>query len=93
MPEGVTGLDDTQVNIMAGAVDLGLLSIKDIYTPAACVQMLYLDSKFDQKTALQLQESGFSRVPIAFSREFPAVIAVLLVKTVLGVDHSEETIG
>lgn len=35
IPEGVTGLDKSQVQVMTGAVDLGTLSIHDIYTPIA----------------------------------------------------------
>ncbi len=51
MPEGVTGMDDDQVKIMLGALELGELSINDVYTPVQKVQMIYLETKFDLETA------------------------------------------
>lgn len=55
--------------------------------------MIYLDSKFDQETTSKIIYAGFSRVPVAFSQAYPVVVGILLVKTVLGVEHTSETIG
>lgn len=55
--------------------------------------MLYLETKFDLETAQMINDCGFSRIPIAYSKGYPVVVGVLLVKTVLGVDFTDETIG
>lgn len=57
------------------------------------MQLLYLDTKFDQETTSKIVEAGFSRVPVAFSKEYPIVVGILLVKTVLAVEHTSETIS
>ena len=67
--------------------------ITDIYTSTTDVFMVYLETRFDAQTIRQIQEAGFSRIPVAYSKNQPVVIGMLLVKTVLAVDPCEMTIG
>lgn len=92
MPEGVTGLDNTQANIMTGAMTIGEVPIFDIYTPIERVVKIYLDTKFNAETTNMLVKAGFSRVPVAYSESNPIIIGILLVKNILAVEVQEETI-
>ena len=67
-PEGVTGLDETQVKIMSSALSLGDLKINDIYTPISKVLPIYLDTEFSLKTVKMIKDTGYSRVPVAYSK-------------------------
>lgn len=93
IPAGVTGFDDAVMRIMTGAMTSSKSQIKDIYTPISKVFIIYLDTMFNLKTALQILEAGFSRIPVAHSKEKPVIVGTLLVKTVLAVDLQEKTIG
>jgi CBS domain containing-hemolysin-like protein len=68
------------------------VSIKEIFTPISKVHQLYLDTKFNSETINLILSLGVSRVPIALSQNYPVIIGVLIVKTLLGVEPNEETI-
>lgn len=90
LPAGADGLNDTQVDMMTGAMTLGEHSIHDIYTPIAQVQRIYLDTKFNTETTQKIMETGFSRIPVAFSEEHPVIVGILLVKTCLAIEPSND---
>lgn len=88
-----TGLDDTQLNIMHGAMNLGELRINDIYTPISKVLPVYLDTAFNYETLKMISETGYSRVPVALSVEYPYIIGILLVKRILMNEVTYSTLG
>ena len=93
IPAGVTGFDNKISRILTNAMTIQNAPITDIYTSTTDVFMVYLETRFDAQTIRQIQEAGFSRIPVAYSKNQPVVIGMLLVKTVLAVDPCEMTIG
>lgn len=88
-----TGLDDTQLNIMHGALNLGELKINDIYTPLSRVQPIYLDTVFNHETLKIISDTGFSRIPVQYSTDYPYIIGILLVKKLLINETTSDTLG
>jgi len=66
---------------------MGETTIHDIYTPKSQVFQVFLDTKFTPELAHKISEEGFSRVPVAFSAEFPVIVGILLVKTCIMIDQ------
>ena len=93
IPAGVTGFDNGITRILTSAMTIQKAPITDIYTSSIDVYKVYLDTKFDTQTFRQIQDAGFSRIPVAYSKTQPVVIGMLLVKTVLAVNPNERTIG
>ena len=53
---------------MSSALSLGDLKINDIYTPISKVLPIYLDTEFSLKTVKMIKDTGYSRVPVAYSK-------------------------
>lgn len=90
LPSGADGLNDSQVDLITNALTIGEHKMHDVYTPIDQVKKIYLGSKMNEETMRQISDAGFSRVPIAFSQEHPVIVGVLLVKTCLGIEPSDE---
>ena len=54
---------------MTGAMSIGEAPINDIYTMISKVEMLYLDTLFDAGTVEKITQAGFSRIPVAYSKQ------------------------
>lgn len=78
---------------MHGAMNLGELKINDIYTPISKVLPVYLDTAFNHETLKMISETGFSRVPVALSVEYPYIIGILLVKRILTNEVTHSTLS
>lgn len=92
-PTGVTGLDMAQIKVMTGAMSIGEAPINDIYTMISKVEMLYLDTLFDAGTVEKITQAGFSRIPVAYSKQYPVIVGVILVKKLLSVEIKGEAIA
>jgi CBS domain containing-hemolysin-like protein len=93
MPDGVEGLDDSLTNMMTGALMIGEAKIQEILTPIYKVTELYLDTKINSETIKKIEQIGFSRIPVAFSEENPVIVGILLVKSLIVIEHKGVTIG
>jgi CBS domain containing-hemolysin-like protein len=62
-------------------------------TPIYKVTSLYLDTKINAETIKKIEQIGFSRIPVAFSEEYPVIIGILLVKSLIVIEHKGVTIG
>jgi CBS domain containing-hemolysin-like protein len=78
---------------MHGAINLGELKINDIYTPLTKVLPVYLDTVFNHETLKMIADTGFSRIPISYSAEYPYIIGILLVKKILINEATYSTLG
>lgn len=78
---------------MTGAMSIGEAPINDIYTMISKVEMLYLDTLYDAGTVEKITQAGFSRIPVAYSKQYPVIVGVLLVKKLLSVEIKGETIA
>jgi CBS domain containing-hemolysin-like protein len=57
------------------------------------VTELYLDTKINSETIKKIEQIGFSRIPVAFSEENPVIVGILLVKSLIVIEHKGVTIG
>lgn len=87
-PEGVTGLDMDALNLLTTTITSASVPIKDIMTPLNKVSRLYLDTVLTESTLRNIFELGFSRIPIAHSKEHPLIIGILLTKSLLLVERN-----
>lgn len=85
MNEG--GLARYQTEIVKGAIDLNR-HIGDIMIPAKSIFSLRLKKKLSNRSAKRLAKAGYSRIPIYHKKEF--IIGVLLIKSLIGLDLSDE---
>lgn len=92
-PSDVVGLDREVTAVMTGAMDINSVLVQEILTPIHRVTKLYLGTVLDKNEMRLIHERGYSRVPIALSAENPIVVAVLLVKSLISVDLSGQTIA
>lgn len=81
-------LDDDEVEIIRGALQLSEKRVRDIMTPMKKVFWLEPHAKLNKKQLLAIKKSGRSRIPI-FNKTSTVCYGVLLVKDLLAVDFTE----
>jgi len=79
---GPLSLDEC--NIITGALDLTVKTVKDCMTPLTNIFMVAQDDLFDEAMSTALIEDGHSRVPV-YKGDRNNIVGLLLVKHLLGV--------
>jgi metal transporter CNNM len=81
-------LDDDEVEIIKGALQLSEKRIRDIMTPINRVYWLTPDTVLSDRIIDELKTGGFSRIPI-FNRRKTQCYGILLVKELVDIDFDE----
>ena len=81
-------LDEDEVEIIQGALQLSEKKVGDIVEPIEEVYWLTNEAILDEKTVDQIKEKGYSRVPI-FNKQLTECYGVLLMKDMVDVDFDE----
>jgi metal transporter CNNM len=81
-------LDDDEVGIMRGALQLSEKHVRDIMTPISKVYSLLPHAVIDSRRIDEIKASGFSRIPV-LNKEKTACFGVLLVKQLVDIDFDE----
>ncbi|MEO8104950.1 MAG: CNNM domain-containing protein [Candidatus Saccharibacteria bacterium] len=82
-------LDDDEVEIIRGALQLSEKRVRDIMTPVAKVYWLTPDTIITEKRLTEIKASGLSRIPI-FNRSVTKCYGILLTKEMIDVDFDEQ---
>jgi metal transporter CNNM len=83
-------LDEDEVEIIRGALQLSEKRVRDIATPIKDVYWLKPQTIIDGERIDEIKASGRSRIPI-FNKELTICFGVLLVKDLVDIDFDEET--
>jgi metal transporter CNNM len=81
-------LDEDEVGIMRGALQLSEKRVREIMTPIKKVYSLTLHDVIDDKRIDVIKETGFSRIPV-FNDEKTICFGVLLVKELIDIDFDD----
>jgi metal transporter CNNM len=81
-------LDEDEVEIIRGALQLSEKRVRDIMVPIADVFWLTPDTKLTGQKIDEIKEAGRSRIPI-FNRNATQVYGVLLMKDLVDIDFDE----
>lgn len=81
-------LDEDEVGIMRGALQLSEKRVRDIMTPLSRVYSLTPSDVIDDKRIDEIKETGFSRIPV-FNQEKTVCFGVLLVKELVDIDFDD----
>ena len=81
-------LDEDEVEIMRGALQLSEKRVRDITTPMRSVYWLTPDTKIDAAKIDEIKEKGWSRIPI-LNRRLTTCFGVLLMKDLVDVDFDD----
>lgn len=81
-------LDDDEVDIIQGALQLSEKKVGDIVEPIEEVYWLADTAILDEKTVDDIKAHGYSRVPI-FDKELTRCFGVLLMKDMVDIDFDE----
>lgn len=82
-------LDDDEVEIIRGALQLSEKRIRDIMTPIANVYWLTPDTELNDQKIDEIKRHGRSRIPI-FNRRLTQCFGILLMKDLVDIDFDEE---
>jgi len=80
-----TELDDDEIEIMRGALQLSEKRVRDIMTEIKKVYWLTPDTKIDAAKIDEIKERGWSRIPV-LNRRLTTCFGVLLMKDLVDVD-------
>ena len=81
-------LDEDEVEIIRGALQLSEKHVRDIMTPIKQVFWLTPSTVIDAQKIDEIKENGFSRIPI-FNPELTICYGVLLIKQLLDIDFDD----
>lgn len=84
-----TELDNYEVEIIQGALQLSEKRVGEIMQPIEGVFLLPNTAVLDEKTVDLITEKGFSRVPV-FDKNLTRCYGVLLMKDMVNIDFDEE---
>lgn len=82
-------LDDDEVEIIQGALELSEKHVSEIMMPIEEVFWLDNNATLDEPTVDIIKEHGYSRVPV-FDRELTRCYGVLLMKDMVDIDFDDE---
>lgn len=82
-------LDEDEVEIIRGALQLSEKRVRDIMTPVSSVYWLTPDTLIDEKKIDEIKEKSHSRIPI-FNRRKTKSYGVLLMKDLIDINFDEE---
>lgn len=86
-----TEMDENELDIMRGALQLSEKRVRDIMTPFRSVYWLPHNTLIDAAKIDEIKARGFSRIPI-LSEDHTAVYGVLLMKDLVDIDFDEQTL-
>ena len=81
-------LDEDEVEIIRGALQLSEKHVRDIMTPIKHVFWLTPSTVIDAQKIDEIKENGYSRIPI-FNTELTICYGVLLIKQLLDIDFED----
>ncbi len=81
-------LDDDEVEIIRGALQLSEKRVRDIVTPMRHVYWVKPDSKIDAHKIDEIKARGWSRIPV-FSKGMTDCLGIILVKDMLDIDFND----
>ena len=84
-------LDEDEVEIIKGALQLSEKQVIDIMTPIRNVFWIHQTANLDDKMIDKIKEAGFSRIPI-FNKALTKCYGVLLMKELVDIDFDSQTI-
>jgi metal transporter CNNM len=82
-------LDDDEIEIMRGALQLSEKRVRDIMTELKKVYWLTPDTRIDAAKIDEIKEKGWSRIPI-INRQHTTCFGVLLMKDLVDVDFDDQ---
>ena len=85
-----TELDENELDIMRGALELSEKRVRDIMTPLRSVYWLTLDTILDAHQIDEIKEHGFSRIPI-FNASVTHSQGILLMKELVDINFDEHS--
>lgn len=85
---GESELDEDEVGVIEGALQLSEKTVKNIMRPIEEVYWLRQDSILDAKTVDEITQKGYSRIPI-FDAELSRCYGVLLMKDMVDIDFDD----
>jgi metal transporter CNNM len=81
-------LDEDEVEIIRGALQLSEKRVRDIMTPMSKVHWLTPDTIIDETKIAEIMSTGKSRIPV-FNRRHTTCFGILLVKDLVNIDFDE----
>lgn len=81
-------LDDDEVEIMRGALQLSEKRVRDIMTDIRHTYWLTPDALLDDAKIDEIKEKGFSRIPV-FDEQLTKCYGILLMKSLVDIDFDE----
>ncbi len=85
-------LDEDEVEIIRGALQLSEKQVVDIMTPISKVFWLNNNSVIDDKVIDHIKDSGYSRIPV-FDKKLTECYGVILVKQLVDIDFDEKSLS
>lgn len=82
-------LDEDEVEIIRGALQLSEKHVSEIMTPIENTYWLTLDTKLDSKKIEEIKRASYSRIPI-FDKNLVKCHGILLMKDMVDVDFDEQ---
>lgn len=86
--EQTSELDDDEVEIIRGALQLSEKQVVDIMTPIENTYWLTLDTLIGPKKIDEIKEASYSRIPV-FDKELAKCHGILLMKDMVDIDFDE----
>ncbi len=84
-------LDESEVEIIRGALKLSEKHVRDIMTPIKKVYWLSLNETIDAQKIDEIKEHNFSRMPI-FNKDLSECYGLLLMKDLVDIDFDEQAV-
>lgn len=82
-------LDDDEVEIIRGALQLSEKRVRDILTPMRSVYWLTPDTEMNSKTIEEIKTRGWSRIPV-FNKQRTVCHGLLLMKDLVDIDFERQ---
>ena len=91
LSDNTSELDDGEVEIMRGALQLSEKKVRDIMTPLRSVYWLTPEAILDDKQIDEIKNRGFSRIPV-FDKNLTECYGLVLMKDLVDIDFDEHPI-
>jgi CBS domain containing-hemolysin-like protein len=91
LPEDIEGLSHDQAKMIEGAITYSSVTCDEVMTSVAKINFtLDMDSVLTCDLLQQVREIGYSRIPIVENGDKNKIIAVLLTKSLIGLDSGND---
>ena len=84
------GLRQYQTKMIEGIIDIKTKTVSDLMIASNKMFSLDVSKKVNNRTAKKIARFGFSRIPVYKGRNKNKIIGIMLIKSLIGVDLSEE---